>query len=93
MISADLNWIADVLDTSFVGENSKFSTIVTDSRNLEPGEVFLALKGPNFDGHKFAKKAQELGAKALIVESQQDVDIPQFIVKNTRLALGQWVPQ
>lgn len=88
MITADLNWIADVLGVSYRGENVAFSTIVTDSRKLQAGEVFLALKGPNFDGHKFAQTAQELGAKALIVEVEQDVDIPQFIVENSRLALG-----
>lgn len=89
MIPADLNWIANVLATPFTGTNTTFSKIVTDSRNLKAGEVFLALKGPNFDGHKFAKTAQELGASALIVESKQDVEIPQFIVENTRIALGQ----
>lgn len=89
MIPADLNWIASVLATPFIGTNTTFSKIVTDSRNLKAGEVFLALKGPNFDGHKFAKMAQELGAAALIVESKQDVEIPQFIVENTRIALGQ----
>ena len=89
MIPADLNWIANVLATPFIGTNTTFSKIVTDSRNLKAGEVFLALKGPNFDGHKFAKIAQELGASALIVESKQDVEIPQFIVENTRIALGQ----
>ena len=89
MSSADLNRLADVLGVSYVGENCSFSTVVTDSRSLQAGEVFLALKGPNFDGHKFAQKAQQLGAKALIVESKQDVEIPQFIVENSRLALGQ----
>jgi UDP-N-acetylmuramoyl-tripeptide--D-alanyl-D-alanine ligase len=88
MISADLNWIADVLDVTYSGENSDFTTIATDSRSLKAGEVFLALTGPNFDGHKFAQKAQELGAKALIVESEQAVNIPQFVVDNSRLALG-----
>lgn len=88
MISADLNWIADVLGVSYQGENTPFSTIVTDSRQLQAGEVFLALKGPNFDGHKFAKTAQQLGAKALIVEALQDVEIPQFVVENSRIALG-----
>lgn len=89
MIKADLNWIASVLNVDFQGDNQPFSIIETDTRKLEAGQVFLAIKGPNFDGHKFAQNAKELGALALIVDHQVDVDIPQFVVPDTRLALGQ----
>lgn len=88
MIPADLDWLAKVLGVSYKGENQAFSTISTDSRNLVEGQVFLALKGPNFDGHKFAEKALEQGVKALIVERELALDIPQFVVENTRVALG-----
>lgn len=45
-----------------------FSSISTDSRSLLKGQVFLALKGPSFDGHDFLQEALKKGAKALIVE-------------------------
>ncbi len=89
MINADLNWIAKVLDCELLGDNTPFSTIETDTRKIESGQVFLALKGPNFDGHKFADVAAEKGAVALIVEQKLALDIPQFVVENTRLALGE----
>ena len=77
------------------------NNIVTDSRALQNGEVFLALKGPNFDGHRYLKQVEGLGGCAAIVDhlceghlSADDGDessqlkIPQIIVKDTRMALG-----
>lgn len=47
--------------------------ISIDSRTVEPGDLFIALKGPNHDGHDFAVTAAEAGAHLLI---HQDVDLP-----------------
>ena len=64
--------------------------ITTDSRTLKPGEVFLALKGENFDGHSFAKTALEKGAGALILEQDCSLDlsteVPLFYVEDTLFA-------
>jgi UDP-N-acetylmuramoyl-tripeptide--D-alanyl-D-alanine ligase len=61
--------------------------ITTDSRILEPGQVFLALRGESFDGHDFVDRAIERGAIALIVDHQVSLasprKIPVFLVKNT----------
>jgi UDP-N-acetylmuramoyl-tripeptide--D-alanyl-D-alanine ligase len=61
--------------------------ISTDTRNLSPGEIFLALRGENFDGHNFLENALEKGAIALIIESpffgNLSENIPQFCVQNT----------
>lgn len=53
------------------------SGICTDSRKLEKGNLFIALKGPNFNGNQFAEKALEEGALAVLVdenEYHQDMD-------------------
>ncbi len=56
-------------------------TISTDTRTLQPGDVFLALQGENFDGRAFAARAVERGAIALILpEPQEDLPRPQFCV-------------
>ncbi|MEO2268705.1 UDP-N-acetylmuramoyl-tripeptide--D-alanyl-D-alanine ligase [Pseudoalteromonas sp. YIC-656] len=89
MIKMDLNWLASALNVSFEGENVSVSNINTDTRTLCSGEVFLALKGPNFDGHKFIEVAQRQGAVAVIVDHKVETQLPQFIVPDTRLALGQ----
>ncbi|MGA8840509.1 MAG: Mur ligase domain-containing protein, partial [Candidatus Aquilonibacter sp.] len=42
--------------------------VVTDTRTLQPGQTFLALRGERYDGHTYTAEAVERGAKALIVE-------------------------
>jgi len=63
------------------------STLSTDSRSLKAGEVFLALKGDNFDGHAFIEQAAKLGAAAVISERPFDIPIPCLVVENTLTAL------
>src|SRR6266487_4968929 len=49
------------------GGNVSIDKISTDSRTLKRGELFLALRGENFDGHKFVETAVKAGAAGLIV--------------------------
>ncbi|KTF15177.1 UDP-N-acetylmuramoyl-tripeptide--D-alanyl-D-alanine ligase [Pseudoalteromonas sp. H105] len=89
MIPMDFDWLANVLATQSPSDNKTITNINTDTRTLCDGEVFLALQGPNFDGHKFVAQAKSKGAIGVIVHRKVDVDIPQFLVSDTRLALGQ----
>jgi UDP-N-acetylmuramoyl-tripeptide--D-alanyl-D-alanine ligase len=59
--------------------------IRTDTRTLERGDAFLALRGERFDGHDFADEAVAKGASALIMEREirRPVKIPTLIVGNT----------
>ena len=50
----------------------RVTNICTDSRALKAGDLFLALRGENFDGHAFVAKAVEQGAVGAIVESMPD---------------------
>lgn len=52
--------------------------IATDTRTLRGGEVFLALRGDNFDGHEFVGKARDLGAIVAIVDRTWDGEVPNF---------------
>lgn len=65
----------------------EFKGISTDSRTLQPGEIFLALKGENFDGHHFIPQAIEQGAIAMITDYDYSTPslttIPQLKVNNT----------
>ena len=63
-------------------------SVVTDSRKIAPGCLFVALKGVNFDGHDFVGRAMELGAVAALVDAPADCDLPQLVCPDTRLALG-----
>lgn len=72
------------------GEPFNFTQLETDSRADLSGKVFLALKGERFDGHRFCAQAAEQGAAGLVVsEYQPEVDLPQWCVDDTRIALGQ----
>jgi MurE/MurF fusion protein len=60
-----------------------------DSRQIEAGDVFVAVKGLRSDGHMFASKAVERGAVALIVQEWlPEAKIPQVVVPSTAKALG-----
>ena len=58
--------------------------ITTDSRSIQSGEIFLALRGEKFDGHDFVRSAIEQGAIAAIVDTQfESDDLPVLIVSDT----------
>ncbi|MBV8689833.1 MAG: UDP-N-acetylmuramoyl-tripeptide--D-alanyl-D-alanine ligase [Candidatus Eremiobacteraeota bacterium] len=65
--------------------------ISTDSRTLQNGETFLALRGERFDGHQFVDAALERGAAALIVESppKDAPSVPTLVVSDTLKAYMQ----
>ncbi len=63
--------------------------VKTDTRDLHPGELFVALKGPCHDGHDFVSKAKELGAVAAVVSRSVPVDLPQWVVEDTLATFGQ----
>lgn len=88
MITLPLTFIASEVEGKLIGPNCDITGVSTDTRSLSNGDVFIALQGPNFDGHKFVQAAQQKGASALIVSTQVDSDLPQIVVSDTRLALG-----
>ena len=49
----------------------KHPSVQTDTRKIKPGDIFFALKGPNFNGNAFAKKAIELGAVYSIIDDKE----------------------
>jgi UDP-N-acetylmuramyl-tripeptide synthetase len=59
-----------------------------DSRMIEPGDVYVAVRGMRADGHAFVPAAIERGAAAVVVERQLDVAVPQVIVADGATALG-----
>lgn len=63
--------------------------ILTDSRQAQAGDAFLALKGERFDAHDFIEQVTAQGASCVIVERAiEHIKIPQLVVADTRLALG-----
>ncbi len=66
----------------------EYPSVQTDTRKLKAGDIFFALKGPNFNGNSFAGKAIEMGA-ALVVIDEKDCEIPgkTFLVPDVLTAL------
>ena len=62
--------------------------ISIDSRSIQPENLFFALKGPNFDGHKYIDSAFENGAKYAVIDDPKYKDNPNtLLVKNVEVAL------
>ncbi len=96
MIRTSLQQLCDVLAARLVGNNCEIQAVTTDTRQVPESALFVALVGERFDAHDFAQQAQENGAQALLVERELDVSLPQLVVADTKLALGQlgaWVHQ
>ncbi len=89
MIEDSLAAVAERLGGRLQGADSTFRGLSTDSRMVEPGSLFLALRGPNFDGHAFAADALAAGAAAVLVERAPSSLAPAVIVDDSRRALGQ----
>ena len=69
----------------------EISDIIYDSRKVTPNTLFVCLKGYNTDGHQYAKNAVEMGAVALVVSDEVEIDnkdITIIKVEDTRSALA-----
>jgi UDP-N-acetylmuramoyl-tripeptide--D-alanyl-D-alanine ligase len=69
------------------GEDRPYGSVSTDSRTLNPGALFVALRGPNFDGAAFVAAAASRGAIGALVERAVSCDLPQVVVPDTLRAL------
>ncbi|WP_296256555.1 MULTISPECIES: UDP-N-acetylmuramoyl-tripeptide--D-alanyl-D-alanine ligase [unclassified Pseudomonas] len=78
------------LDARRVGGDARFDGVSIDSRIIDPGQLFVALTGPNFDGHDYLDQVAAKGAVGALVEREiPGSGLPQLIVGDTRKALAQ----
>jgi UDP-N-acetylmuramoyl-tripeptide--D-alanyl-D-alanine ligase len=80
---------ARVLGVQLVGEDLSYGVVSSDSRTLEPGSLFVALRGPNFDGTDFVAAAAARGAVAALVERRVSAPLTQIVVPDALRALQQ----
>lgn len=67
------------LDLGYQEEEVFFGRVTTDSRDVQPGDLFVALAGEKFDGHDFVGKAVASGAKGVVIA--KDMDVPNGVAK------------
>jgi UDP-N-acetylmuramoyl-tripeptide--D-alanyl-D-alanine ligase len=83
-----LSAVAEALGVAPPQRDLPLGDIVTDTRRLTPGSLFVALRGVRFDAHDFVAQAREAGAAAVLVERPVEDPLPQLVFADTRLALG-----
>jgi len=102
MISIALSTFSTAINGDLICDDSmkmlEVNNVVTDSREFklqqtaEKQSAFLALKGPNFDGHLFVQQVIDYGCQVLVVDHKiENIDsnkVAQIIVDDTRIALG-----
>lgn len=85
-----------VVDDHGVTESSRdrlITDVTSDSRAVQPGSVFVAIDGTNYDGHGAVAEAVHRGAIAVVVQKPlaAPVQVPVLMVKDTRLAVSKLV--
>lgn len=89
MIKLDLLTAAQACNAHLQGDNKTFLGVGTDTRADLRERLFIAIKGERFDAHEFVAQAQQQGAVALMVDHAVQSDLPQLIVSDTRMAMGE----
>jgi len=87
-----LKTIAEVTGGEYIGdrayENTNISSVVQDSRKVQPGSLFLCIAGARADGHDYARAAYLSGAACCIAERRlEDAEGPYILVDSTLRAL------
>jgi UDP-N-acetylmuramoyl-tripeptide--D-alanyl-D-alanine ligase len=86
-VKGRLSDIAAATAGRLTGADADFAGVSIDSRTLERGQVFFALRGERFDGHGFVAAAAARGAAAAVVASPVEGALPQIVVNDTCAAL------
>ena len=88
-MNMSLSEIASHVNGRLSGQDINISSFSIDTRTLSSGDLYLALKGPNFDGHTFINKAKTAGASAVLIENEIETECPSIVVKDSHLALAE----
>ena len=100
-----MSQVADALDAKLLGHDVMMTGVSKDTRDIQAGDLYVALVGDRFDGHQFITSAGTAGAAGALVSKLQEgieteaafdviagvtaFSLPQVQVNDTRLALGQ----
>jgi UDP-N-acetylmuramoyl-tripeptide--D-alanyl-D-alanine ligase len=85
------DFLAKAADAQVSGPTQRFTSVSNDTRTLQPGALYVALHGENFDGHRFVAQAINAGAAGILTSQpvQASVEITVMQVSNTLIALQQ----
>ena len=83
-----LSKLAEVLCGEWLGGDVEIAGLNMDSRKKMQNSLFFCISGGNVDSHAFAREALRKGAVAFVTERKLDMDAPQIIVADSRVALA-----
>jgi UDP-N-acetylmuramoyl-tripeptide--D-alanyl-D-alanine ligase len=86
-LSVNLSELAAVVGGELHGPPAVSAGLAIDSRAIEAGNLFVAIKGERVDGHDYLGLAKEAGATGALVSELRSVDLPQILVDDTQFAL------
>ena len=75
----ELQEVAEILGSGLPGAAGRCRSYGTDSRQIEPGRLFFAVRGPNFDGHDFVEEACRKGAVGAVVLAERLTQYPESL--------------
>jgi len=84
-----LSEIAECVGGRLTGADAAVGSVSIDTRTLQPGQLYVAIKGDRFDGNDFVALAAQAGAVAAIVHDGVATELPTVRVADTRLALAE----
>ncbi len=70
------------------GNDIDVSSVSIDTRTMRPGDLFIAIKGENFDGNDFIEQAEQAQAAAAIVQQRVQTQLSHIVVEDTHLAMA-----
>ena len=90
LLAEACQWLqARLAGATVEADHVRFSGVTTDTRSMAAGELFVALRGDRFDGHRFLQQARDAGAVAAVVDTEDaSVALPQLVVPDTLQALA-----
>jgi UDP-N-acetylmuramoyl-tripeptide--D-alanyl-D-alanine ligase len=93
MVSMTLSQLAtefsETLGAQLHQGDASFTRVSTDTRRLNAGDLFVALRGENFDAHDFLADAAHKACALVVEKLDPAIALPQLVVRDTLLALGQ----
>ena len=86
-----LSKIAKLLSLELIGEDQDVRNLSIDSREVKNGDLFVAIKGDNHDGHDYIQQSIKNGASSILCNDKIDtskINVPHIICENTLNSLG-----
>lgn len=84
-----LSHMAQVYGGTLMYPDCQFQSVSTDSRHIDEGQLFVALRGDRFDAHEFLPEVATRASGMVVERPVKDINVPQWVVPDTTAALGQ----